>query len=95
MNPCPLEALEGEKGCRKQREHLSTSLESNIRWLRSNLLADDATIVYRLLRTKGPRPRDCALVYANNMAKHDFLSEHVVAPLMSSAPEGAARTGAP
>lgn len=75
-----------KKAAGKQREHLSTSLESNIRWLRSNLLADDATIVYRLLRTKGPRPRDCALVYANNMAKHDFLSEHVVAPLMSSAP---------
>jgi len=70
---------------KRDADRLSTSLETNVQWLKSNLFADDDTIVYRHFTTKGPFPRKCVLIHADNMTKHEFLSEYLVRPLMTNA----------
>ena len=76
--------LKNKKATKRDLDHLSTSLETNVEWLKSNILARDETINYRSIRTRGPKPRDCVLVYADNMAKREFLSEFIVEPVMAS-----------
>jgi spore germination protein KA len=73
----------GEQPKTRDLDRLSTSLETNLKWLRSNLFADDDTIVYRRFKTKEPT-RQCVLIHANNMTKHEFLSDYIVRPLMIS-----------
>ena len=63
--------------------NLSTSLEINVHWFKTDILGHDDTIVYRNFKTKGPKERNCVLIYASNMVKHEFLSDYIVKPLMS------------
>lgn len=74
----------GKRSKAKGLDRLSASLEINVKWLKSNLFADDDTIVYRHFRTKEPQARQCVLIHADNMTKHEFLSDYIVRPMMSS-----------
>lgn len=65
-------------------DRLSSSLETNLHWLQTDLFASDETIVYRRIKTSGPKPRDCVLVYADNMVKHEYLSQFVLRPLLKA-----------
>lgn len=72
----------GDQEKTREVDRLSTSLETNVKWLKSNLFVDDDTIVYRHFKTKEPQARQCVLIYANDMTKHEFLSDYIVRPLM-------------
>ena len=76
--------LKNKKPKKRDLDRLSTSLETNVESLRSNLFTNDDTISYRSIRTRGPRPHECVLIYADNMAKRDFLTDFIVRPLMTS-----------
>ncbi len=65
-------------------DRVTTSLEANIYWFKNDIFANDETIVYRQFKTGEPRARDCVLIYADYMVKHEFLSEHVVRALMKN-----------
>ncbi len=67
-------------------DDLNPSLEINLHWLKADILASDETIVYRRFKTSGAKARDCVLVYADNMVKHEFLSQFVLRPMMQSSP---------
>ena len=69
---------------KKSSTGLSSSLEQALAVFKK-LLTNDGTIVYRMFQTAGPHPRECALIYAENMIKHEFLSHYVLLPLMESA----------
>ena len=66
-------------------DQLSSSLAVNLHWLKSDVFANDDTIVFRSFKTKGKRPLDCVLVYADNMVKHEYLSQFVLRPMMRAA----------
>lgn len=65
-------------------DRLSTSLDANLHWFKADIFANDETIVYRRFKTKGTKPRDCVLIYADNMVKHEYLSQFVLRPLMEA-----------
>lgn len=67
-----------------QQDELSSSLQVNLRRFRDDYCADIETIVYREFRSAQPQARDCALIYSNNLAKHEFLSDYVLRSMMST-----------
>ncbi len=67
----------------KGLDKLSTSLQVNLHWFKSDIFVNDATILYRRFRTQEPYSRDCILIYADNMTNSEFLSHYVVTPLMN------------
>lgn len=70
-------------GAKQQGSQLfSPSLDQNLTRFKTDILANDETIVYRQFATKGAKPRRCLLISADNMVKHEFLSEYIVRPLM-------------
>ena len=74
----------------KGLDRLSTSLQMNLHWLKSDVLVHDETIIYRHFRTQEPHSRDCVLIYADNMTNPEFLSQYVMRPLMTRPlPKGA------
>lgn len=64
---------------------LSSSLEVNLYWFKEDIFANDETIAYRRFKTKGAHPRDCVLIYADNMVKHEYLSQFVLRPMLRAA----------
>lgn len=64
---------------------LSNSLQANVSRLKIDVFADDDNIMYRQFRSGSPKPRNCVLIYADNMAKHEFLSHYVLHPMMDKA----------
>lgn len=74
----------GKQGERTSKglDVLSTSLKTNLHWFKQDLFANDDTIVYRHFKTSEPWPRECVLIYASNMVKHEFLSDYIVKPMM-------------
>jgi len=75
----------------KGSDSLSPSLAANLQKLQSEIFANDETIVYRRFKTKKPRALDCALVYADNMVKHEYLSLSVLRPMMQAEVPGSVR----
>lgn len=63
-------------------EHLSKSLQENIRIFKESLFHGDEAIVYREFRTAAPKPRDCIIICAENMVTHQYISEFVLRPMM-------------
>lgn len=62
---------------------LTTSLQANIDRFRDDLFVNDGSIVYREFRTQEPHALSCVLIYADNMANHEFLSAYVLRPMMT------------
>lgn len=79
----------GKQPKTKGLDRLSTSLENNLHWFKSDILIHDETIIYRHFRTQEPYSRECVLIYADNMANSEFLSQYALRPLMTrSLPKG-------
>lgn len=68
-----------------QVDLLNKSLATNLERFKNDFFVADKTIMYREFRTPEPNSRQGVLIYADNMAKHDYLSQYVVAPLIKNA----------
>ncbi|NMA61919.1 MAG: spore germination protein [Firmicutes bacterium] len=64
---------------------LHPSLAANLQRFKEDIFANDDTINYREFKTRGPQSRACLLVYAENMAKRETLSDYLVRPLIQCA----------
>lgn len=62
---------------------LKKSLEVNIN-LFKKVFADDDTIEYRKISSKGSNPLKFCLVYVNGMVNNDALSRNIIKPLMKA-----------
>ena len=65
-------------------DDISPSLRTNLHWLKEDIFVHDQTIAYRGFKTSDPHPRECVLIYADNMVKHEYLSQFVLRPMMRS-----------
>lgn len=67
-----------------KREMLSSSLQVNLRRFKEDYFDNIDTVMYREFRTAPPQVRDCALIYVDNMVKHEFTSDYVLRPMMQA-----------
>ncbi|NLJ81350.1 MAG: spore germination protein [Firmicutes bacterium] len=75
----------GREQKRKAEKGVSTlvkALEENLNRFQNEVLKDDDFIIYRRFSTPEPAHFTCALIYADNMVEHCFLSDSVIRPLM-------------
>ncbi len=73
----------------KTKDRLTTSLSKNVVQLKTTCFKDDESVIYRGIRTREPHVVPIVLIYSNDLAKHEFLSDYIVRPLMIySLPKG-------
>lgn len=67
-----------------RREVLKNSLQENLRRFKEDYFHNVETVMYREFRTAPPRARDCALIYMDNMVKHESASDYILRPMMNT-----------